>query len=143
MKRPLSQQLTRMVYLVLLMAPVVSSGSVVPPPPDEEGELWRVQAEAGMRATWERLVSALIARDKAGASLFIHPNRRAEFLSKSPEDLTKIHNPMPVGKQPWTCSIAGREPIANCKLRYMDRKGAPDQMDIPFVVKDGVWYVTF
>ena len=83
------------------------------------------------------------AGDKLAASLLVHPNSRTEFLLKSPEDLTKAFVPVPAAEELWVCSIAGRESIASCTFKYVNRDGQPDELRVPFAEKGGFWYVTY
>jgi hypothetical protein len=127
----------------LAVAPVAVYASLLPTPPDEEGDRWRAAAISGTRTTWAGFARALRAGDKLAASLLVHPKSRAEFLLKSPEDLTKAFVPVPAAEDPWICSVGGRESTASCTFKYVNRDGRPDELRVPFAEKDGVWYVTY
>jgi hypothetical protein len=129
------------VNAALMVCTIHAAHAVVPVTPDAEAPLRGLQATAAMKATWDALVSALLARDKKAASMFIHPNRRVEFLLKSPEDLTRLTRPQPVGERAWNCS--NTSPIASCTFRFLNKAGESDEMEIPFVEAAGIWYITF
>lgn len=127
----------------LVAVPVTTYASWLPPPPDEEGERWRTKAIEETRANWTRFAIAVRAGDKLVASLLFHPNSRVKFLLESPDDLTKASVPVPALEDQWVCSITGREPLASCRVTYVNANGQSEQMEVPFCEKDGVWYLTY
>ena len=139
------QQLTRLFWALawLVVVPVAADASSLPPPPDGVAERWQAAATSGTRATWAGFARAVRRGDKLAASLLVHPNSRTVFLLESPEDLTKAFVPVPAADEQWVCLIAGREGIASCTFKYVNSEGQPHELRVPFVEKDGVWYVTY
>jgi hypothetical protein len=101
-----------------------------------------IQGIAAIRVTWGAFLDALIIGDVEEAAKFLSPEKRPPFLaSPDPMDARAMREARSqVDSMP--CRLEG-DTRGICTATVSTRNGNLEDINLPTVLRDGVWYITW